>query len=74
MRFLAILKLHETYKLSVDQDSMAFCQNTKILRHTLILFMAHSLKTVSLLVFKAQMAGCLQKLVSGPLERDRGIQ
>ena len=24
-------------------------------------------------VFKAQMAGCLQKLLSGPLERDIGI-
>ena len=30
-------------------------------------------KQVSLLVFRDQMAGCLQKLLSGLLERDGGI-
>ena len=40
-----MLKLHKTHKSSVDQDSMAFCQNMKILRHTLILFTAHQCAT-----------------------------
>ena len=36
-------KSTRTHKSSVNQDSMAFCQNTKISWHTLILFTAHSL-------------------------------
>ena len=39
-----MLELHKTHKSSVDQDSMTFCQNTKILRHILILFTTHSLR------------------------------
>ena len=68
LRFLAILKLHEAHKSSVGQDSMAFCQNTKIFRNTIIPFTAHQCACRYCLIVLSYYRYCLRVGTVGILQ------